>query len=142
MTKQEGSTAPAIKPPDSSSRPSKAESHQGSSKQRDFQRNTAGQAGGTLTTARPNQVQVYVSAEDRRERVSEFLDVIEHYVSIARSCNTIGDNQMLVDAFRNLENNAIHGSKAVRMLLAAIAADKRLGEFCRGDITGNDRHDG
>ena len=92
--------------------------------------------------ARSDQAQAYASVEHHYELVSEAQYVVERYLSIAKSCEAIRDAQMLEEAARKLEISAIHHSKAVRMLLAAIATDKRLGEFCRGDITGNDRHDG
>ncbi len=91
---------------------------------------------------RPQQPAVPPSMEDHYELVSEAQDTIGHYLSIAKSCEAIRDSQMLEEAARKLELSAIHHSKAVRMLLAAIAADKRLGDFCRGTTTGNDRHDG
>lgn len=91
---------------------------------------------------RPQQPAVPPSMEDHYELVSEAQNVIGHYHSIAKSCEAVRDYQMLEEAARKLELSVIHHSKAVRMLLAAIAADKRLGDFCRGGFEESGRHDG
>ncbi|CAA2157063.1 hypothetical protein MBRA_02481 [Methylobacterium brachiatum] len=91
-------------------------------------------------TGRPEMPQTYVSVEDHRERLSEVLDHIEHYVCIARSCNAVGDNEMLADAIQKIAKYAVGGPKTTRSLLDAVWADEQLQNFFRRSSIESGRH--